>query len=248
MSNKNILHTRTIRALLFHPNGDFVFIAAPDTPRTNSNQQLTTCRLYLLKFNDVFADNLFYPPIDLNNLPSILSQIHLYSDGGIDISKDGNYILTCALLLTPPQSNFIVPSNNSIRNKPDSNNQSFRPIKPPNIANRLTPLTLSLNNTNLPDVHLDKSDELIELPPPIFSSTNNNVLIGYGVRNRLGVVSDHIEKYVACEVLDTSAELMTTSMILNDFEDEVNIAMFHPFPGYGIIYGTKKGKVKAFIR
>lgn len=32
------------------------------------------------------------------------SQIHLYSDGGLDISHDGNHLLTCSLLFTPPST------------------------------------------------------------------------------------------------------------------------------------------------
>jgi hypothetical protein len=29
---------------------------------------------------------------------------------------------------------------------------------------------------------------------------------------------------------------------------QVNIAQFHPIPGNGIVYGTKRGKVKVFYR
>jgi hypothetical protein len=29
---------------------------------------------------------------------------------------------------------------------------------------------------------------------------------------------------------------------------QVNIAQFHPVPGNGIVYGTKRGKVKVFYR
>jgi hypothetical protein len=29
---------------------------------------------------------------------------------------------------------------------------------------------------------------------------------------------------------------------------QVNIAQFHPFPGQGIVYGTKRGKVRTFSK
>ena len=32
------------------------------------------------------------------------------------------------------------------------------------------------------------------------------------------------------------------------FHFQVNIAQFHPVPGNGIVYGTKRGKVKVFYR
>jgi hypothetical protein len=28
----------------------------------------------------------------------------------------------------------------------------------------------------------------------------------------------------------------------------VNVAQFHPFPGHGIVYGTKRGKVRKFSK
>jgi activator-of-BECN1-regulated-autophagy protein 1 len=42
-------------------------------------------------------------------------------------------------------------------------------------------------------------------------------------------------------------DLKTVSVLLDE-DDEVNIAQFHPIPGNGIVYGTKRGKVKAFRR
>jgi hypothetical protein len=29
---------------------------------------------------------------------------------------------------------------------------------------------------------------------------------------------------------------------------QVNIAQFHPFPGVGLVYGTKRGRVRVFRR
>jgi activator-of-BECN1-regulated-autophagy protein 1 len=40
---------------------------------------------------------------------------------------------------------------------------------------------------------------------------------------------------------------MPTVKVVEDLEDEVNIAQFHPMPGYGVVYGTKRGKTRAFV-
>ncbi|GAU27554.1 hypothetical protein TSUD_29860, partial [Trifolium subterraneum] len=34
--------------------------------------------------------------------------------------------------------------------------------------------------------------------------------------------------------------------VLPSAEDEVNVACFHPFPGAGLVYGTKEGKLRVF--
>lgn len=41
---------------------------------------------------------------------------------------------------------------------------------------------------------------------------------------------------------------MRVTVGLCDREDEVNIALFHPDAGQGIVYGTKVGKVRKFQR
>ena len=43
-------------------------------------------------------------PLELWTTPAIVPQIHLYSDGGLDISHCGNYILTCAILYVSPRT------------------------------------------------------------------------------------------------------------------------------------------------
>lgn len=100
-----ITHGRNIRAVLFHPNGDYLLIAAPEAPRLASDK-LTYCSLFAVKLTTLFHASTQNdgppPPIDLSSYPSILPQIHLYSDGGIDISRDGKYLITCARLQSPP--------------------------------------------------------------------------------------------------------------------------------------------------
>ena len=38
------------------------------------------------------------------------------------------------------------------------------------------------------------------------------------------------------------------NLISKHYQCQVNIAQFHPVPGNGIVYGTKRGKVKVFYR
>ena len=47
-----LLHSRNIRAVLFHPDGDYIFAAAPDAPR-QSTPAFTPCRLYAFTFDDI---------------------------------------------------------------------------------------------------------------------------------------------------------------------------------------------------
>ena len=46
--------------------------------------------------------------LQLHTLPTAIPEIHLYSDGGLDISKDGNYLITGALAYIPssPRSHY----------------------------------------------------------------------------------------------------------------------------------------------
>jgi activating molecule in BECN1-regulated autophagy protein 1 len=77
------------------------------------------------------------------------------------------------------------------------------------------------------------------------SPSNKCCMIGFGVRTE-GVVYGHAQSDVACEII-TLADMRTTCT-LTDSEDEVNIAQFHPVPGNGILYGTKKGRIRKYQR
>lgn len=67
--------------------------------------------LYAIPFVSIQVhDNGATHPINLLSFSPILRQIHLYSDGGFDISKDNhNYLVTCARLREKSQ-NRLVPS------------------------------------------------------------------------------------------------------------------------------------------
>jgi hypothetical protein len=103
-----ITHGRNIRAVLFHPNGDYLLAAAPDAPRQNS-ETVTYCGLFAINVANWLQLNSEtrlqedeHGLLKLTNHTLILPQIHLYSDGGIDITKDGYHLITCSRLFFPP--------------------------------------------------------------------------------------------------------------------------------------------------
>ena len=116
----------------------------------------------------------------------------------------------------------------------------YRPLTRFNDTNNNTSINTNTNiNTNSALMKAVTSAKL--------SPTGRYALIGYGVRNR-GVVEDHPHSLVACEVIDIMEKGIKTVSVMSDNDDEVNIAQFHPAPGSGILYGTKKGKVRVFQR
>ncbi len=52
----------------------------------------------------------------------------------------------------------------------------------------------------------------------------------------------------ACEIIDIQDPSLQTKAVMCDRDDEVNIAQFHPLPGHGVVYGTKRGKIRTFAR
>lgn len=109
-----ITHVRNIRAVIFHPSGDYLFAAAPDAPR-QSNESVTYCGLYAINISHWLQMNSSTPSstmaledehsqLRLTSHTLVLPQIHLYSDGGLDITKDGDHIITCSRLYFPPPS------------------------------------------------------------------------------------------------------------------------------------------------
>lgn len=90
VTSKTVHHGRTIRALMFHPSGKFLFIAAPSGPRID---QLQFVQLFYCSFFTLLRDDC---PEELTQFPVLIRNIHCYSDGGIDISRDGRHLVTCA--------------------------------------------------------------------------------------------------------------------------------------------------------
>lgn len=130
--------------------------------------QFTPCRLYAFTFDDIKHDPwdeqagetgendgdnpqssvaaptqhmlLPAPPLELADMPVLIPQVHLYSDGGIDISADGNYLFTCARLLKSnqpfgafPKIPSCPPSPNSPTEAHDAGGAAFLPLHVPRL-------------------------------------------------------------------------------------------------------------------
>lgn len=46
---RTVRHIRNIRAVIFHPNGEYLFVAAPDSPKLQ-HETSTHCKLFAMKF------------------------------------------------------------------------------------------------------------------------------------------------------------------------------------------------------
>lgn len=82
-----------------------------------------------------------------------------------------------------------------------------------------------------------------------FSPCGKHVLLAYGKKHssllRSLIVAEEgalIPLHTILEIFDLSG--MQIVGVLPSSEDEINAACFHPFPGGGIAYGTKEGKLR----
>ncbi len=87
---RSIVHTRNMRATIFHPDGNYLFIAAPDSPRQH-HSSLTFCNLFAIKFSQLLlGDNWDLstntgndtsspvpPPLELSSFPTVISQVSI---------------------------------------------------------------------------------------------------------------------------------------------------------------------------
>lgn len=110
----------------------------------------------------------------------------------------------------------------------------------------------SLNDIERPTLELIRyravNDHLLKAITSVkISPTGRHGLIGYGVRSEGKVVLHEFET-AACEVIQLHAEGLPWAAVMCDDLDEVNIAQFHPIAGGGLIYGTKRGRVRVFRR
>lgn len=75
-----------------------------------------------------------------------------------------------------------------------------------------------------------------------FSPSTDFCLIGYGVREP--VVEHNGNQYHPVTALYRIKGGMAHVSTMLSGDDDVNIARFHPDPGYGFVYGTKQGRVR----
>lgn len=77
------------------------------------------------------------------------------------------------------------------------------------------------------------------------SPSSTHVLLGYGVRDRppmhLMPETERQHRVITIYRLD-DMKLLTS---IRSEDDDVNIALFHPIPGAGFVYGTKQGRLRA---
>lgn len=85
------------------------------------------------------------------------------------------------------------------------------------------------------------------------SPTNRYILLSFGLRNDRNEVNDHPNSNkVCCEIYSTShlnsIQSFRSMQIYEHPNDTVNVALFHPSPGFGFVFGTQKPKIHGFIR
>jgi WD40 repeat protein len=328
---KIVKHARNIRAVLFHPFGRTLLTAAPDVAKKD-HIPMVFSRLYAFDIQSIAmtdaagdADSasagegedgpLPVAVVQLWTLPHILPQVHLYSDGGLDISSDGRFLLVCSILYRrdPAHSPLLEDSSSADSVSGDSSRDELdkftdalsglslgqstagNAAKPelvhidayvgdisghtaqsslclyefsypvPNVSDVTVTAELELeHNTNIgfrnaflsdiPYPRLDLlqcrtiTESLMKAITSVkLSPTSRYGLLGYGVRKE-GRVEAHRYGHVASEVISLRGGDLGMAAVMTDEVDEVNIAQFHPLPGGGLIYGTKRGRVRVFKR
>lgn len=68
-----LIHSRNIRAVMFHPTGKIVFAAAPDPPRV-SNVPSSPCRLYAIQAEKEFVSSCT-ETLNLSDFPALIPQV-----------------------------------------------------------------------------------------------------------------------------------------------------------------------------
>lgn len=81
-----------------------------------------------------------------------------------------------------------------------------------------------------------------------FSPTSEHILLGYGkkhsslLRSLVAQQNSLIPLHTILEIVQTDGMMVTRA--LPSTEDEINAAAFHPYPGGGLAYGTKEGRLR----
>lgn len=150
----------------------------------------------------------------------VLSNAILYSDGGISISS-------CNQLLLAIHSNA-----------PDSS-----------VTSRCELVMVSLHKARFGQVV--RSIELSHkqsagLTSVKFSPTNEHIVCGYGVDKRHPINEHSQHKYCLAffSNYQEDGDSLKLLLLLTSSTDDVNVALFHPNPGYGVLYATRQGPLR----
>lgn len=76
-----MVHERNIRAVVFHPDGQHIILAAPDPPRSDKTQ-LPPCRLYCFNMSCLHTGRPGQNPegkayVELLSLPFLIPQVYV---------------------------------------------------------------------------------------------------------------------------------------------------------------------------
>jgi activator-of-BECN1-regulated-autophagy protein 1 len=85
-----------------------------------------------------------------------------------------------------------------------------------------------------------------------FSPTASHVMLSYG-RRHVDLLHGFTAQRHCVEAVHTALEVYTTRglelvRLLPTVHDELNVAAWHPQPGFGIAYGTKDGRLRMLSR
>lgn len=228
---KNVYgHEFGLRCVRFNPSGTALILAL-----ANVNPFQAEYPTYQLVINEYDAAQM-----SLRNARRVLvHQVHLYSDGGLDVSPCGRYLVTCA----PPSA-----SAGDARNPRGAalvivNVRTGKRLKSCSLENILkgrsgehSPSTVSSAQRLLSFGPHPKGVTSVK-----FSPSQDLVVLGYGVREEYSRPLNF--PHVVTAVFRLSD--MSVLSVFTSYVDDVNVARFIPFSGHGILYGSKQGSLVA---
>lgn len=269
---KMITHSRTIHAVVFHPRGSLLLVAASDSRDSFEACDLKT--IYVVKnFNGGLGNAIkciAQEAAPLDAFPRILEGIHLYTDSGLDCSKSGD-----ELLVVRKNNDDIISeiSSGKVGEKWSGNDArlelysvNFERLQECANVSTTCDLNVDANVRNLENFIFLRASFVLSMgftsiTSVSLTSTTNVCLISHGkkkksFRSQLGYL---IQTNVVCQVIllrenlntvemtevknEDCSHKETISMSITQNQDEVNVAKWGPLDGSGIFYGSKDGKV-----
>jgi WD40 repeat protein len=278
LSGRYLRHSKAIHAVKFHPLGGTLFVAAVNAVQNRSRNGPDCKVLYsvpLFSHNDPRKED--YDVVNgrgssamsLDMFPCIITGIHLFTDSGIDVSKDGNHLLVVRQTQTNAEAKrktylSVFPSISSPETSvfaPDRI-EMYRILIHHEAASKGGCCTLQLTLSHSLAACFVNTITSIAFSPSerycIFTYGKTNGKTNDFSRGRSGIISD---ENVVCEIMSlyphhtdnsnnnkervsvTKKPRPPTNYIIVGRADEINVAKFHPVDGCGFFYGTKDGFV-----